>query len=237
MKLKFLLDKEYIFLHAINQSQPKEPFKGWGDFTLKIWDKHPQECYFLAGFAEWPLLSKKSIKDIASNSQKLLKEWLKQPSSKRLFEETRQYKDWLKKEWNRKSKKALKELSNIIKISFPEKEIIVYVTHPKLNNGICISSDIICWGHEEKWQNYSIVYLCHEILHAIFWGDNSETTHSVIELATDNELRIRLQGKGRYFETETHKELLKKEKSLFQAWKNYLKSKKDIKEFIQEQNK
>ncbi len=114
----------------------------------------------------------------------------------------------------------------------PKKQISVYVTHPKLNNGICLSPNIICWGHEEEWKNYSIVYLCHEILHTMFWEDNSEITHSVIELATDNELRIRLQKKGKYFETKTNRKILKK---IYPKWINYLKNNnQNLKEFIQE---
>jgi len=62
MKLKFLIEKKYIFLHAFNQDQHDEPFRGWSRFTLDKWNKYPQECYFLAGFAEWPLIRKNHLK-------------------------------------------------------------------------------------------------------------------------------------------------------------------------------
>ncbi len=51
MKLNFLINEKYIFLHAFNASQVNEPFDGWTDFTLEKWKKYPQECYLLAGFA------------------------------------------------------------------------------------------------------------------------------------------------------------------------------------------
>lgn len=234
MKLVFLVNKKYTFLHALNAGQHNEPFKNWANFTFKKWQKHPQECYFLAGFAEWPLLKKTSLKTLASETEKLLNKWLKTPESRRLIRETEQYRKWVQKEWNRGGKRALKELENIIKTPLPKKKISVYITHPKLKNGLAVTPEIITWGHEEEWPNYSIVYLCHEILHTIFWGKTSDFIHAVIELATDQELRIRLNGGGKYFEFPTHKHLLKLEKKLLPYWKSYLKNpSQNLKQFME----
>jgi len=234
MNLKFLVNKEYTFLHAFNQNQKEEPFKEWGNFTLAKWEKFPHECYLLAGFPEWPLLSKIPLKTLAVKAEKLIKKWIEEPEPRKLIKETREYRNWLQKEWDKKGKKTLKELEKIIKFPLPRKTISVYITHPKLKNGMAISPEIIVWGHKEEWQNYSIVYLCHEILHTIFWGDNSKITHAIIELATDQELRIRLNKTGEYFDYVGHKELLKIEKKLFPFWKKYLMNKKqNLRQFIE----
>ena len=238
MKLKFLIDPEYIFLHAFNQDQYKEPFNGWGNFTMKIWDKYPQECYLLAGYSEWPLITKSHLSSVAKNAEKLLNAWLKTSPVKKLINETEKYKNWLEKEWNQKGQNALNELEKIIKIPLPKEPISIYVTHPKLNNGMTINTKTIAWGHTEDWKNYSIVYLCHEIMHIVFWNAKSSISHATIELATDNELRIRLNKKGRYFQEGKfdigHNKLRKIEKKLLPRWKKYLKDPKtNIKQFIQ----
>jgi len=240
MKLKFLIDEKYVFFHAFNQEQRKEPFKGWGNFTMKIWDKYPQECYLLAGYAEWPIIKKLSLSSVANNAEKLLNAWLKNPQAKKLIKETAKYRDWLENEWNEKGQQALNELKQIIKIPLPNKTISVYVTHPKLNNGMAINTEKIVWGHSEDWKNYSIVYLCHEIMHILFWNIRSSVSHAIIELAIDNELRIRLNKRGKYFKEGKfdigHNKLRKIEQKLLPRWNKYLKDPKiNIKQFVQKQ--
>lgn len=244
MKLKFLVEEKYVFLSAFNQIQQNEPFQGWSSFTLDKWDKYPQECYFLAGFAEWPLLSRISLKTLAIKSEKLLKDWLKSPEVKKLIEETIKYRDWLEEEWEKKGTKSLLELENIIRMPLPEQEISVYITHPNLRNGMALNSKIIVWGHSEDWLNYSIVYLCHEIMHILFWNEksNRDIVHAVIELAVDNELRIRLNKKGQYFQEDRlrvgHQKLRKIERELLPFWKKYLNNPNiNLKDFIQERSK
>lgn len=237
MKLHFLINPEYIFLHAINQDQYNEPFKGWGNFTMKIWDKCPQECYLLAGHAEWPIIKNSSLSSVAKNAEKLLCAWLKTPQAKRLLRETEKYRNWLEKEWSKKEQYVLSELEKIIRIPLPNKTISIYVTHPKLNNGLTINTEMIAWGHAEDWENYSIVCLCHEIMHILFWNIKSSISHAVIELATDNELRIRLNNDGKYFKEKEfeigHKKLRKIEQKLLPRWNKYLKTPKmNIKQFI-----
>jgi hypothetical protein len=238
MKLKFLIDPKYVFLHAFNQDQRKEPFRGWGNFTMKIWDKYPQECYLLAGYAEWPIIKKSSLSMTADNAEKLLDTWLKNPQARKLIKETEKYKNWLEKEWGEKGQDALNELKKITKIQLPNRTISVYITHPKLNNGMTINTKTITWGHSEDWENYSIVYLCHEIMHIVLWNSKSSVSHAAIELATDNELRIKLNKRGEYFREGKydigHNKLKEVEQKLFPRWKKYLKDPKtNIKQFIQ----
>lgn len=240
MKLKFLIDPRYIFLHAFNQGQHNEPFKGWSNFTMEIWDKYPQECYLLAGYAEWPIIKKSSLSLVAKNAENLLTGWLKTPQVKKLVKETEKYRAWLEKEWNKKGQQALNELKQIIKIPLSSKTISVYVTHPKLRNGMSVNETIIVWGHPEDWPNYSVVYLCHEIMHILFWNKKSSISHAIIELATDNELRIRLNKKGKYFKEGEfdigHNKLRKIEQKLLPQWNKYLEDQKiNIKQFIQKQ--
>jgi len=110
-------------------------------------------------------------------------------------------------------------------VLLPDKEFTVLITHPKVGNGKYAGENTIIWGHEENWPNYSIVYLFHEALHEIL--GKGKFVHEIIELASDNELRIRLNGKGEYF-TENgqqvgHLDLIESEKKLLPNWQKYLK--------------
>ncbi|MEK7104697.1 MAG: hypothetical protein AAB868_01510 [Patescibacteria group bacterium] len=76
-----------------------------------------------------------------------------------------------------------------------------------------------------------MVYLMHETLHLILdkkLGKNN-LAHAIIELITDQELRIRLNKNGVYFkeskECVGHPFLLKLSKAILPYWKKYLKSK------------
>jgi len=92
-----------------------------------------------------------------------------------------------------------------------------------LKNGCYLGKNKIAWGHNEDWPNYYVVYLWHEILHSYF--SNSEIEHALISFATDEELRIRLNG-GKYPPFVTHKELFPLMKKILPFWREYINSKK-----------
>ena len=112
-----------------------------------------------------------------------------------------------------------------------------YIFHPKSFNGHANSEKkTIKWGHSEDWKNYSTVYLAHEILHIIV-NDTSENMHAIIQLATDNELRIRLNKEGEYFtfrkipdikEMSSYiRKIFDLEKEIYPKWKEFLKDNKN----------
>ena len=158
---------------------------------------------------------------------------------KRLIQETKKYTIFVQKQWRRNEKKILSFVESITGIKLPKKTIDIYLTHPKLNNGMTLDDSTIVWSHSEDWKNYATVYLCHELMHIFTNHDPSEITHAVIELMTDNELRIHLNGKGIYFKESGkevgHRSLRKLEKKILPRWKIYLKKKdKNIFKFLEE---
>lgn len=98
----------------------------------------------------------------------------------------------------------------------------VFLTHPKLRNGLTVDDSTIVWGHSEDFENYSSTYLAHELLHLATAHDPSDVTHAIIQLAADNEVRIRLNGHGDYFEHSGHRYLVEIEKFLYPSWKSFL---------------
>lgn len=237
MELIFRLNKDYVFFHALNMTQNEEPFFGWGNFTNKIWEESPEIFYFLAGAPEYVLYFSldEEKKELYKKANEKLKNLRKTPEYKRLIKETEVYFLFVKKQWEKNRDNVLSFLRETCKATIPENSISVFITHPKLKNGMAIDKKTIAWGHSEDFKNYSTVYLCHEILHILTDFDNSEITHAVIEIAADNELRMKLNKKGKYFEYPGHLLLRKTEKKILPYWKKYLtKKEKNINNFIDE---
>ncbi|OGM95684.1 hypothetical protein A2532_02880 [Candidatus Wolfebacteria bacterium RIFOXYD2_FULL_48_11] len=151
---------------------------------------------------------------------------------KQLRKETEQHLLQVSKQWDLNKKFTLSFIQEVTGITLPNKTITVFITHPKLANGrALITHNAILWGHEEDWKNYHTVYLCHELMHILTWHTQKDyaVMHALIELMTDNELRIRLNGKGEYF-TENgqlvgHKDLQELEQKILPIWQNYLAGK------------
>lgn len=231
MDFKFVVNPDYVFTHAINMVQTKEPFSGWGKFTNKIWEANPEVFYFLAGSPEWYLYNQ-NILEVAKKAEKILKEKRKSKEYQRLKKETEVYCLKVEQQWRKNKMRVLDFFENDLKLEVPNKEIIVFITHPKLNNGFTIDDNKIAWGHSEDYKNYSSVYLAHELMHILTKHDDSDLAHAVIELATDNELRIRLNKSGKYFEYLGHAHLEKQERKLYPLWKKFLKEDGNLFEFI-----
>ncbi|TSC96770.1 MAG: Uncharacterized protein CEN88_268 [Candidatus Berkelbacteria bacterium Licking1014_2] len=237
MKFVFRVNTDYVFLHALNAAQKKEPFEGWKKFANNIWDKTPAIFYFLSGSPEYILFtsSKNTLPAIAKTAEKTLKETRKTKEYKKISIETEEYGLFVRQQWRKNYKQALSILKDITGFLMPPKKVVVYLTHPKLKNGLTISDEIIVWGHHEDYKNYTTVYLCHELMHILTDHNNTDLVHAAIELAIDNELRIRLNKKGRYFEYPCHTYLQEIERKLLPNWKAYLRQEKqDFWAFIKE---
>lgn len=146
----------------------------------------------------------------------------------RLLRQAENYLKTCEKQWNTNYKITLTILKELTRFDFI-KTFTVFITHPGLKNGCYLGNDKIAWGHHEDWENYTTVYLWHEILHSYF--SDTELDHAIISLLTDEELRIGL-NRGHYPPFVTHKELFPVMKKLLPLWREYLASKnKNILEF------
>lgn len=224
-------------VHALNVRQPI-PFPEWKIFKQGIKKEYPKlvkrlmdnrlrEVLFLY------LNADKLVEEFGGEVERLIERELGHKAFKQLYRETEEYRIFVEHQWNQNKNKVLSELPIITGLKLPDEDITVYITHPALRNGVTLSRlNSICWGHPEDWKNYTTVYLCHELLHILtVERRNSEVMHAIIELACDNELRIRLNSKGEYFNENGkqvgHSELLKIEKKILPHWRKYLKEEKE----------
>ena len=252
MKFQFKINKYYLIGHTI--ASKNKPFLQWARLENKIFKKYNKNAsYYLLnpsrGIA-WAMAitqSKFSEQNIIPLFEKIGKEIkniyndiLKTKEFKKLYQEAEIYLNFIEKQWSKNKKDALKELKEITGLKIPNKKFNVFITHPKNYNGRLLDQNNIAWGHNEDWKNYATIYLCHELMHAMTKFKNKrikpEILHAIIELATDEELRIRLNKKGVYFKEGNkkigHKELMQIKKTILPYWKIFLKQKnKNIENF------
>ncbi len=175
---------------------------------------------------------KSVFKKEAKKLENIYREIFESNKFKKIYKETEEYLNIIKNQWGKNKKSVYKILQELSGLKLPNKTITVFITHPILRNGRNFPDlNAIGWGHKENWKNYSTVYIAHELMHILTFEKmrNFDVMHALIELMTDNELRIRLNKKGVYFKEKEHNvghpHLRKLEKRILPYWKLYLKSK------------
>ncbi|MGB9911517.1 MAG: hypothetical protein ACPLKP_02855 [Microgenomates group bacterium] len=228
MKLIFKINPLYFIAHTLS-SITNDRFssikykKDIVNFQNYAW-KESKNCYdLLAGRITFPerFTDKKIINEIGNVSLFLAK-LQKSKEYQKIFKQTQEYLKLCQKRWEESYETTFKIMKELTGLKF-NKSFIVYITHPSLKNGCYLGKNQIAWGHNEDWPNYSVIYLWHEILHSYF--SNSELDHALISLATDEELRVRLNG-GKYPPFISHKELFPLMRKILPFWREYLISKK-----------
>lgn len=262
MKFEFKINKYYLVGYAI--ASKNKPFPAWKKLEEKIWQKYRDEpaYYFLnPKYISLALeriqvnFSDGNIKKILQNQglvlEKIYHDIFKTKEFQRLYRETNQHLSFIKNQWQKNEKRALKILEEISGLPIPKQKIAVYITHPKSRNAKTIDKHTIVCGRTENWKNYLTVYLCHELLHIMTWPGhfqpNFDILHAIMTLIND-ELKIRINKKGKYLNfkkeelnTEAVK-LIKLTKKILPYWEKYLngnigKNILELKEFLIKKSK
>jgi len=243
MKLEFKISKfalardTFVQNNRAREKNGKIPFPFWIKLEKRLWDKFCDEpSYYLINSLHYDWAQDElhisagekgfqdTFLDVSKKLEKIYQEIMKSKEFKRLFLETEKYKDFAEKQWRKNEKFVLNYFKDILGLKIPNYSITVYIFHPKSYNGQTTNKHIL-WGHSEDWKNYTTVYLAHEILHVLTDGKfkDFEIMHSLIELATDNELRI---NKKTSAEPLYLKKLWELERKIIPYWKEYLKNQK-----------
>lgn len=235
LKLDFKINKIYLLVHALGQHIL--PFPEWVNLKNYLWKVSPEGYLFLTGTPEifLEISTSENAKKIFKESQQLLRMGLKRKEFKHIYLETIEYKTWLEKQWKNNATKIFGWLKEITGLILSLETVTVYITHPKLRNGKMLAGKTtICWGHSEDWKNYSLIYLTHELLHILVEKKykDADIMHALIELLADNEIRIRLNKRGKYFKEGKfkvgHNYLLPLEKKILPYWKKFLTTPKKV---------
>ncbi len=257
MKFEFKINKYYLVGYAI--MSPHKPFPAWKKLEERIWRKYRDEpaYYFLnpkyislaiekiqVNFSDGNI--KKTLQNQGLVLEKIYQDIFKSNEFKRLLKETKKHLIFIKNQWSKNEKESLKILQEISGLPIPKHKITVYITHPKSRNAKTINKTTIACGRTENWKNYLTVYLCHELLHIMTWPGhfqpNFDILHAIIML-TDDELKIRLNKKGKYLsfkKEELNAKAIKSinlAKKILSYWRKYLngnigKNILELKEFL-----
>jgi hypothetical protein len=236
MELAFVINEDLLSACALF-SKRGQNLEGWDKIKDSLWDSYRSAYEFFLYtkpekfFAQGDYFAQ--INKVVTQIPMLLSDCRKSQEFQQLLNETQEYKQWLTNEWNEKQFQIQKELTNILRIDLPSKTYTVQVVSPKVGGGSYLGNQNIFWGHTEDWPNYNLVYLMHEVLHDVIGVGKGD--HYAIELATDNELRIRLNKEIELTKDslQGHEEHIEDLKQLLPVWKNYLKDpNKNIFDFI-----
>jgi hypothetical protein len=96
-----------------------------------------------------------------------------------------------REQWNKNYEASLEFMSRLTGLPF-HRSFTVYISHPEVRAGCYMGNHLISWGGSEREQNYTTVYLWHEILHSYL--DHTELAHALIEMSADVELMRALNG-------------------------------------------
>ncbi|MBO5179519.1 MAG: hypothetical protein J6B87_04150 [Clostridia bacterium] len=154
-----------------------------------------------------------------------------------LYKETQEYREDLMKRCLKFEPDIRRYFSENLGIE-AEKEIIVNVAHPDFNTGTNNMKNEIFLGHykAKNSPSYDVVYMMHEIMHCMFpyqsnWNKKQiAICHSLIELATDNELKSLLEGNIQNY-SQGHEDANLQRNKLLPLWCAFLgKSEDEIKD-------
>jgi hypothetical protein len=236
-KLNLKINKDYLIYHTLwstdykkhfSSSKYKKDIVNFQNYAWKI-DKTLYDLLILRLKLLTPFDFENNIFGKILNYLKTLKQ---SKYFQKIYEQTENYLKFCQNQWNKNFTKTTQLMTEITGIDFKKenKTFEVYFTHPSLRNGASLlhlvkesKRNIILFGHNEDWPNYFTVYMWHEILH--FYLEKNDINHALIELITDNELRIKLNG-GKYPPFIGHKELNKIRIKILPYFKKYLNSKK-----------
>jgi len=214
---------------------PGQPWEELCAFQNKAWEKDKDASKFLRlGVTDEFVLAHKSFVDLAKRAEQLLPDMVADPLFKPLLGQTQSALSRTREEWEAdyvKSSSIMRELTGL-KL---DGDFDVQITHPSQRNGH--GGNPIGWTYRQDFPHYNTVYLWHEIMHSFIEADRHadavvNVEHAVIQLLTDNELRVRFNG-GTYPPLEGHKETVPMMERLLEDWRAYLAgAKKEIMEFL-----
>lgn len=220
--LNFIFDEDYNILHCLQKGSSKNPKVV--EFFNEVWQKDKNSYQILNKMKRIsPQFSQENslepnpeqINIAVKNLLTLAKESDYYPTFKA---ESEKNLEQIKKDWEGLIEKSLPLMEELTGFNF-EKTFTIFITHPEVGNGSNWGNGVISFGFNiNPWPYYTMVYLWHEILHDYFPRD--DFNHALIQLITDNELRIRLGG-GVYPPLEGHQYLVTQMENLLPMVKGY----------------
>lgn len=227
--LDIKINDHFLIARCLSAMQPQQFLAGQIDQKIlnlqeKAWKISQTGYNFLVGgFGPYSILDASPIA-AGQESQLLLDKLITTPEYLAVREETEERRCEVENQWDKLYQQSLSCMQDITGLSFDGESYEVFIGHPTLGEGAYLGNNRIVWGGRDCWQNYSTVYLWHEICHNDNkLGTEDQVSHAIIELATDHELRFRLDGTS-YPPMTSRKELSLIKETLLPDWQAFLAS-------------
>lgn len=148
-----------------------------------------------------------------------------------ILEKNKKHFKKVRQDWKRNFVQTRSFMERTARIDFNEKPVPVFITYPVNAGFFTKSRRYITWGSGDWWDNYSTVYLWHELLHS--YVDGLDVSHAVIQIITDSEMKLFLNG-GDLNSNDWHKRHRTLMKLIYNnSWNFYLESNMNMHEFIE----
>src|SRR3989344_6381629 len=197
IKLDLVIDEDYLIAHTLSREV------SWGKDTGNAEDILAMQARALGLSERYSYLAKLFPEEVIGNP---FSQWASEELSdavvalkrtaeyQKILVQTQEYKRRIEQEWDTNLGKSSGFMQEMAALPL-DKEYEVFLTHPSLPNGRYLGHRKIAWGGSTDFDNYNTVYLWHEVLHDDEnLGTDGDISHAIIELLTDNALRVHLNG-------------------------------------------
>ena len=242
IKLDFVIDKDYLIAHTFSREASQRGFSS-GENAEDIFALQARALSLSERYSH---LVKISPEEVIGNPFNL---WASEELSdavvalkrtaeyQNILAQTQKYKRRIELEWDANLERSSRFMRDLTGLPL-DKTYTVFVTHPSLHNGMYLGNRRIAWGGSPDFENYDTVYLWHEVLHdAEHVGTDGSVGHAIIELVTDNGLRVNLNGSdGERLIGHSNLDRIRRELHNYD-WPGYLASDRNIRAFKAEMEK
>jgi hypothetical protein len=149
----------------------------------------------------------------------------------KILSQTYEYGKAIRNQWQKNYPTTLEIMKEVTGLPL-NKTFTVFITHPSLKNRLTLQNDnAILWGNHEEWDNFSTVYLWHEVMNTYLPQD--DVSRAVLELLCENHLRVQLNGGDYPPLIDGTPDLKETKEKILADWKAFLHTEnKDILNFI-----
>lgn len=194
-EVTFEISDEYLIAHTVSAKKSDlisaDNLEDIKALKRKAIEKNKDAYKALAGIKSYESCTSEEKQAV----DKLVQYLLDTPEYQRVREQTQANLNQVKSEWQENLATTTEVMIQMTGIDFSRDKYQVFLTHPSIKQGQYRGDNQIAWGGQDYWDNYSTIYIWHEILHSDDkLGRDSNIKHAIIELIADNELRKRLNN-------------------------------------------
>lgn len=217
----FQVDRDYLTLYTLwkgkNLKNP-EFLKDLVNYQNRVWDLYNDDYQYLKTFRD---INPEIINSPENKRLKIFSEKAQMVEGfEKIFNQTEEFKNYVQKRWEKNFDRSLGIMEDITGLNF-DKKLTILITAPGMPNGTHRKNmNLILWGGKrDDFPNYDTIYIWHETLH--FYLGREDKSHVLITLATDNELRFRLNETNVDYSIG-HEWLNNYQKEILPLWKDFM---------------